>query len=194
MSTCEIRTSSSTRNDQSTPGYLRANAEDISGDTIRQVLPLHTLPDTSMVEAKIVAIWEQVLFLLSRRGLHLLSSESPCKTTKYQSSALGLEPDMEISSKAKRLDLQDKKGPIVWDELYKRTSAVIVMTDYRAKKTTRKSTGAIQAYNRAQQQRIQTMYRFFQDISNKWGGAQEAFFKVDSLRDDGCRIVFNEVV
>ncbi|KAF9950451.1 hypothetical protein BGZ65_006605, partial [Modicella reniformis] len=65
-------------------------------------------PDTSMVEAKIVSVWGQVLYLFSERELELISGELPSRATRHQSKGLGLDLNIEISNRSggKRLDLQ----------------------------------------------------------------------------------------
>ncbi|KAK3821012.1 MAG: hypothetical protein J3Q66DRAFT_398083 [Benniella sp.] len=65
-------------------------------------------PSASMYEAKVVSIWEHVLYYLSNEALDLIPGEIPSRATKHQSTCLGLELNIEMSkgSGGKRLDLQ----------------------------------------------------------------------------------------
>ncbi|KAF9349138.1 hypothetical protein BGX34_002015, partial [Mortierella sp. NVP85] len=71
-------------------------------------------PNASMHEAKIVTIWEHVLYYLSNETLELLSGELPSTATKHQSISLGLDLNIEMSkgSGGKRLDLQCRAGEL----------------------------------------------------------------------------------
>ncbi|KAF9344085.1 hypothetical protein BGX34_006006, partial [Mortierella sp. NVP85] len=71
-------------------------------------------PDSSMYEAKVVTIWEHVLYFLSSKALELEAGELPSRATKYQSTCLGTDLSMEVSksSGGRRLDLQCRVGDL----------------------------------------------------------------------------------
>ncbi|KAF9163992.1 hypothetical protein BGX20_001120, partial [Mortierella sp. AD010] len=71
-------------------------------------------PSISMYEAKVVSIWEHVIYYLSNQSLELISGEIPCRATKYQTSSVGLGLDLDFSKSTggKRPDLQCRLGDL----------------------------------------------------------------------------------